>query len=62
MKNKAKAFTKFKVEGNLTELLKEIRRVILQIETHTSVYDAMDEENPYITIIGKSRMRATPNI
>ena len=65
MKNKlslAKEFINFETDGNVTELLKEIRRVSLQIETNTSVYDAMDEENPYITIIGKSRMRATPNI
>ena len=46
MKNKlslVKEFTKFEAEGNVTELLKEIRRVSLQIETNTSVYDATDE-------------------
>ena len=46
MKNKlslAKTFINFEAEGNVTELLKEIRRVGLQIETNTSVYDAMDE-------------------
>ena len=39
----AREFTKFETEGNVTKLLKEIRRVSLQIETNTSVYDAMDE-------------------
>ena len=46
MKNKlslAKEFIKFETEENVTKLLKEIRRVSLQIETNTSVYDAMDE-------------------
>ena len=39
----AREFTKFETEGNVTKLLKEIRRVSLQIETNTSVYDAMYE-------------------
>ena len=46
MKNKlslAKELINFETDGNVTELLKEIRRVSLQIETNTSVYDAMDE-------------------
>ena len=46
MKNKlslAKEFINFEVDGNVTELLKEIKRVSLQIERNTSVYDAMDE-------------------
>ena len=46
MKNKitmAKDFSTFESKGDVTELLKEVRRVSLQIETNTSVYDAMDE-------------------
>ena len=46
MKNKitmAKNFSTFESKGDVTELLKEVRRVSLQIETNTSVYDAMDE-------------------
>ena len=46
MKNKitmAKNFSTFESKGDVTELLKEVRRVSLQIKTNTSVYDAMDE-------------------
>ena len=46
IKNKlslAKEFINFEADGNVTELLKEIRKVSLQIEINTSVYDAMDE-------------------
>ena len=46
MKNKitmAKNFSTIESKGDVTELLKEVRRVSLQIETNTSVYDAMDE-------------------
>ena len=46
MQNKlmmAKDFKDIEKKGDATNLLKEIHRVSLQIETNTSVYDAMDE-------------------
>ena len=46
MKNKltmAKNFGNFEDKGDVTELLKDIRRISLQIETNTSIYDALDE-------------------
>ena len=39
----AKNFSTFESKGDVTELLKEVRRASLQIKTNTSVYDAMDE-------------------
>lgn len=32
-------------DGDVTELLKEIRRISLRIKTNTSVYDAPDKAN-----------------
>ena len=46
MQNKimvSKEFAKMEKNGDATSLLKEIRRISLEIETNTSVYDAMDE-------------------
>ena len=39
----AKNFNDIEKDGDVTELLKEIRRVSLQIETNTSIYDTLDE-------------------
>ena len=46
VKSKVKMSKKFKEieeEGDVTALLKEIRTVMLQIETNNSIYDATDE-------------------
>ena len=40
----AKNIKNYEQKGDVMELLKEIRRVSLQIETNSSIYDAMDEE------------------
>ena len=40
-----KNFTAVETKGDVTVLLKEIRSVGLQIETNTSLYDALDEAN-----------------
>ena len=37
------AFEDVEVRGDVTRLLKEIRIIMLQIETNSSVYDALDE-------------------
>ena len=38
-----KNFNSFENKGVVTELLREIRRIIMQIETNTSVFNALDE-------------------
>ena len=38
-----KDFTTVETKGDVTVLLKEIRSIGLQIETNTSLYDALDE-------------------
>ena len=38
-----KTFKKMETNRDATNLLKNIRRTILQIETNTSVYNALDE-------------------
>ena len=46
MKNKvmmAKKYKEIERDGDVTELLREIRRVSLQIETNTSIYNTLDE-------------------
>ena len=46
MRNKlamSKDYVRFEAEGDVAALLKEIRRISLQIETNTSAYDALDE-------------------
>ena len=46
MQNKltmAKDFKSVDARGDVTSLLKEIRQISLEIETNTSIYDAMDE-------------------
>ena len=46
MKNKltmVKDFGNFETKGDMAELLKEIYRISLQIETNTSIYDILDE-------------------
>ena len=46
MQNKitvSKHFKDMEANGDVTSLLKEIRQISLEIETNTSVYDAMDE-------------------
>ena len=40
-----KDFTSVETKGDVTVLLKEIRSIGLQIESNTSMYDALDEEN-----------------
>ena len=42
--NMAKNIKNYEQKGDVMELLKEIRRVSLQIETNSSIYDDMDEE------------------
>ena len=39
----AKNIKNYKQKGDVTELLKKMRRFSLQIETNSSIYDAMDE-------------------
>ena len=41
----SKRFVEVENNGDVTTLLKEIRTISLQIETNTSVYDALDEAN-----------------
>ena len=46
MRNKitlSKDYVRFEKEGDVAALLKEIRRISLQMDTNTSVYDALDE-------------------
>ena len=46
MKNKltlAKDYERFEKEGDVAALLKEIRRVSLQMDMNTSAYDALDD-------------------
>ena len=46
MQNKitvSKNFKAMESSGDVTSLLKEIRQISLEIETNTSLYDAMDE-------------------
>ena len=43
--NNDKNFTTIETKGDVTVLLKEIRSIVLQIETNTSLYDALDEAN-----------------
>ena len=48
MKNKitmVKNFTSMETQGDVTILLKKIRTISLQIETNTSMCDALDEAN-----------------
>ena len=62
IKNKlilAKDYIRFEEEGNITALLKEIRRVSLQIEMNTLIYDAIDEAKALFSRTSKNRTKAT---
>jgi len=65
MRNKPiimRGFATMETDGDLTTLLKEIRTIILQIETNTSVYDAWTKQIIYTIIIDRKITRVTPNI
>lgn len=46
-------------DGNKIELLKEIRRVTLHIETNTSMYNALNEAKAIFIATDKKKMKAT---